>query len=60
MTPLEKTEFENMKRELADIRKVLKITPTLVIIDSTVQIKGRVNADRVYTGRTGSYVELTT
>lgn len=46
------------KLELFD--KYFVVTPTKVYIKNSVVIKGLVNADRVYTARTGTYVELTT
>jgi hypothetical protein len=59
MNDLEKKEFEDMKRKLALLEGMFVITPTMIRIKRTVQIDGRINADRVYTQRSGNYVELT-
>lgn len=59
MNPQERLEFEKMKKELALLKATFIITPTIIRIRKTVQIDGRINADKVYTQRSGSYVELT-
>ncbi len=59
MSPQEKLEFENMKKELAEMKRLFVITPSSVRITKTVQVDGLLNADRVYTQRSGSYAELT-
>jgi hypothetical protein len=49
-----------LEKELAVYRKFFKPTPTQLVITNSVLIKGKLNADRVYTGRSGSFVELET
>ena len=60
MTPQEQTEFNEMKRELAELKSILSVKGNRVVIHKTVIVDGILNADRVYTQRTGSYAELTT
>jgi len=60
MTPQQLKEFEEMKRELELLRNTFVITPTKLTIKKTVLVNGIINADRVYTKRTGNHVELTT
>lgn len=59
MSPQEKIEFQKMKEQLAEMQRLFVITPSSVRITKTVQVDGLLNADRVYTQRSGSYVELT-
>lgn len=60
MTDQEKLEFERMKVELDNLRRLITANGNTIVIKGTVQIDGRINADKVYTQRSGSYVELTT
>jgi hypothetical protein len=47
-----------LEKELATYRKFFKPTPTQLVITNSVLIKGKLNADRVYTGRSGTFEEL--
>ena len=49
-----------LERELALYRRAIVITPTKIVIKQSVLIQGLMNADRVYTKRTGSHIEITT
>lgn len=60
MTEQERIEFNKMKKQLALLNDFIEIRGNLIILKKTVQINGKLNADRVYTQRSGSYVELTT
>jgi len=51
---------EKLERELAEYRKYIVVTPTKIYIKSSVLVNGLLNADRVYTKRSGNHVELTT
>lgn len=52
--------LDALEKELAMYRRAIVITPTRLIIKQSVLINGLMNADRVYTKRTGNHVELTT
>lgn len=60
MNEKERIEFENMKRELAALKRLFVVTPTMVRITKSLQVDGAVHGDRIYTQRSNSYVELTT
>jgi len=60
MNDQERQEFEQMKRELAMLKRLFVVTPTIVRITKTLQVDGGVHGDRIYTQRNGTYVELTT
>jgi hypothetical protein len=49
---------EKLERELDLYRRAFVITPTKIIIKQSVLINGLMNADRVFTKRTGNHVEL--
>lgn len=52
--------LEKLEMELEMYRRVLEVTPTKVTIKRSVLVNGLMNADRVYTKRSGDHVELTT
>lgn len=56
---LEKRVAE-LERKLAVYERAFIISPTKITIKQSVLINGLLNADRVYTKRNGSHVELTT
>lgn len=60
MTPNEKQEFEEMKRELETFKRLFQVSGNRVILAKTLIVDGVINADRIYTQRSGNYVELTT
>lgn len=60
MNQQERQEFEQMKRELAMLKRLFVVTPNMVRITKSLQVDGAINGDRIYTQRSGSYVELTT
>lgn len=49
-----------LEKELDLYRRAFIVTPTKIIIKQSVLVEGLFNADRVYTKRSGSHVELTT
>lgn len=49
-----------LEKKLALYERAFVITPTKIIIKQSVLINGLMNADRVYSKRSGSHVELTT
>lgn len=49
-----------LEREMELYRRAIIITPTKIVIKQSVLIQGLMNADRVYTKRSGNHVELTT
>ena len=49
-----------LERKLELYERMFIITPTKIIIKQSVLINGMMNADRVYTKRSGNHVELTT
>jgi uncharacterized coiled-coil protein SlyX len=51
---------KELERKLAMYERFMTITPTRVVMHQSVLIQGMVNADRVYTKRSGNHVELTT
>lgn len=51
--------IEKLERQLQHYERFMKITPTRVIFNQSVLIHGFMNADRVYTKRSGNHVELT-
>jgi len=52
--------IEKLERELAVYKRAFQITPTKIIINQSLLINGLLNANRVYTKRSGNHVELTT
>lgn len=60
MTLQEQVEFNKMKKDVAALLRIVQITPTHIIIDRSLTVRGVVNADRVFNRRTNTYVELTT
>lgn len=50
---------EKLERQLQQYERFMKITPTRVIFNQSILIQGFMNADRVYTKRSGNHVELT-
>lgn len=54
-----KTRIEELERKLDRMERFMVITPTKVVMNQSVLIKGVINADRVYTKRSGNHVELT-
>lgn len=60
MNEQERMEFERMKKELAELKRLFVVKPTMVRITKSLQVDGAVNGDRIYTQRSNSYVELTT
>ena len=50
----------DMLKNLQALSKAIIVTPTKIIIKQSVLINGLMNADRVYTKRSGNHVELTT
>ena len=59
MNPLEQRITE-LEKKLAMFERAIVVTPTKIIIKQSVLVNGLFNADRVYTARSGEYVELTT
>jgi hypothetical protein len=53
-------EMATIKAELAAYKETFVVSPTKLTIRKSVLVDGLFNSDRVYTQRTGSYVELTT
>jgi len=49
-----------LERKLAVYDRAITVTPTKIIIHQSLLIQGLMNADRVYTKRSGNHVELTT
>jgi hypothetical protein len=49
-----------LERKLAVYERAFTITPTKIVISQSILINGLMNADRVYTKRSGNHVELTT
>ena len=56
----EQQNTEDMLKNLQALSKAIIVTPTKIIIKQSVLINGLMNADRVYTKRSGNHVELTT
>ncbi len=59
MNNLEK-RVADLEKKLAAYERLLVITPTKLIIKQSMLVNGLMNADRVYTKRSGDHVELTT
>jgi uncharacterized coiled-coil protein SlyX len=51
---------KELERKLAQYERFMTITPTRVVMNQSVLIQGMVNADRVYTKRSGNHIELIT
>lgn len=49
-----------LEAKLAMYERAFVITPTKIIIKQSILVNGLLNADRVYTKRSGNHVELTT
>ena len=51
---------KKLEKELELYQGAFIITPTKILIKQSVLVNGLINADRVYTKRSGNHVELTT
>lgn len=51
-------KVERLERELQELRRAIQITPNRVNITRSVTVQGLLNGDRVYTKKTGQFVEL--
>jgi uncharacterized coiled-coil protein SlyX len=51
---------KELERKLALYERMFVITPTKIIVKQSMLVNGLLNADRVYTKRSGNHVELTT
>lgn len=60
MSPEERQQFNEMKRKLEMYERFFDVKANRIILKQSVIIDGTINADRVYTQRSGSYVELIT
>ena len=49
-----------LEKQLALYERAFVITPTKIIIKQSVLINGLMNADRVFSKRSGQHIELTT
>lgn len=49
-----------LEKEIDVYRRAFIVTPTQIIIRQSVLVEGLLSADKVYTKRTGNYVQLTT
>lgn len=54
------SRVQKLEQELDLYRRAFIITPTKIIIRQSILVEGLMNADRVYTKRSGNHVELTT
>lgn len=52
--------IEKLEKQLQLYERFMKVTPTKVIFNQSILVQGFMNADRVYTKRSGNHVELTT
>jgi hypothetical protein len=52
--------IQELERRVKTLERAIQVTPSRIVIQKPVLIKGTIHADRVYTARTGSFVELTT
>ena len=59
MNPLEQ-RVKELEDKIARLERLLNTQGNTIILNGTVVVNGRINADKVFTQRTGSYVELTT
>lgn len=59
MNDLEKRVVD-LERKLDMYERAFIITPTKIIIKQSILLNGLLHSDRVYTKRSGNYVELTT
>ena len=59
MSPEQLAEFNKMKEQLAMYERFFEVSANRIVLKNTVIVDGVLNADRVYTQRSGSYVELT-
>lgn len=59
MNPLEQ-KVRQLEDRVAQLESLITTRGGNIVLTKSVQVDGRMNADRVYTQRSGSYVELTT
>jgi cell division septum initiation protein DivIVA len=52
--------IEKLEKKLAQYERFMTITPTRVILKQSILVNGTLNADRVYTKRSGNHIELIT
>lgn len=52
--------LKQLEDKLALYERYIVITPTKIFIKNSLLVNGLLNADRVYTKRSGNHVELTT
>lgn len=58
MTPDEK--IQELEQRITQLERLITVQGSVIVLTKSTVVNGRVNADRVYTQRSGSYVELTT
>jgi hypothetical protein len=58
MTPNE--QIAELERRIEALESLLATRGGMIVLTKSVLVDGKINADRIYTQRTGSYVELTT
>ena len=52
--------IQELERKIRTLERIMQFTPTQVVIQKPLLVKGTVYADRVYTKRSGDFAELTT
>jgi hypothetical protein len=58
MTP-EENKIAELEKRIKKLEQLIAVKGNRIIITKSVVVDGVMNADRVYTQRSGSYVELT-
>lgn len=58
MTP--EQQIQDLEARVKKLERLLTYRGNLIVLSKNVQIDGKIYSDRVYTQRSGSYVELTT
>lgn len=58
MTPDER--IAELERRIAFLEGLITVQGGVIVLTRSTVINGRMNADRLYTQRSGSYVEITT
>ena len=57
---MDENRLKELERKVEMLERALRVQPTQNVMDKPLLIRGVVYADRVYTKRSGNYVELTT
>ena len=60
MSPAEKQKMDDLEKRVAQLEKAIEYKANRIYLKKSVVVDGVISSDKVYTQRSGNYVELTT